>query len=119
MQRFSRTRRFLHTRTWLVCRFVIGVALGFAALDSLNGKRGELSGATAELAHLHLFWLVSAIGLELLSYVAWGQLQRQLLRAGGVSVSSPYAFGIPFPVDQVLRACTAIAVIGALVLRFE
>lgn len=94
MQRFSRTRRFLHTRTWLACRFVIGVALGLAALDSLNGKRGELSGATSELAHLHLVWLIGAIFLELISYVAWGQLQRQVLRAGGVRMSSPYAFGI-------------------------
>jgi hypothetical protein len=83
---------------------VIGVALGFAALDSLNGKRGELSGATAELAHLHLFWLVSAIGLELLSYVAWGQLQRQLLRAGGVSVSSPYAFGISIAAGAIANS---------------
>ena len=94
MQRFSRTRRFLQTRTWFACRFVIGVALGLAALDTLNGKRGELSGAASELAHLHLFWLVVAIGLEFSSYLAWGQLQQQLLRAGGVRVSSAYAFGI-------------------------
>ena len=104
MQRFSRTRRFLHTRTWLVCRFLIGVALGLAALDSLNGKRGELSGAAAELGHLHLFWLVGAIGLELISYVAWGQLQRQLLRAGGVRVGLPYAFGISLAAGAIANS---------------
>jgi putative heme transporter len=73
---------------------VIGVALGLAALYELNGKRGELTGASAELAHLHVGWLLIAIVVELLSYVAWGQLQRQLLVAGSAEMSFPAAFGL-------------------------
>jgi uncharacterized protein (TIRG00374 family) len=104
VQRFAKTRRFLHTRTWVLCRFVIGLALGLAALDSLNGKRGELSGGAAELAHLHVFWLVVAISFELISYLAWGQLQRRLLNAGGVSVSIPYAFGISLAAGAIANS---------------
>jgi uncharacterized protein (TIRG00374 family) len=73
---------------------VIGAGLGLAALYELNGKRGELTGASAELAHLHIFWLLIAIVVELLSYVAWGQLQRQLLAAGATDMSFPAAFGL-------------------------
>jgi uncharacterized protein (TIRG00374 family) len=73
---------------------VIGVALGLAALYELNGKRGELTGSSAELAHLRLFWLLIAIIVELFSYVAWGQLQRQLLAAGAIEMSFPVAFGL-------------------------
>jgi len=68
--------------------------LGVAALYELNGKRGELTGASAELAHLRIFWLFVAIVVELISYVAWGQLQRQLLAAGGTGMTFPSAFGL-------------------------
>jgi putative heme transporter len=73
---------------------VIGVVLGLAALYELNGKRGELTDASAELGHLHVFWLLVAIVAELISYVAWGQLQRRLLAAGGPEMTSRSAFGL-------------------------
>jgi hypothetical protein len=63
-------------------------------LYELNGKRGELTGASAELGHLHVFWLLVAIVVELISYVAWGQLQRQLLAAGGPAMTFRSAFGL-------------------------
>lgn len=92
--RIPRVRAFFRSRTWLVLRFLIGVALGVAALDAINGKRGELSGASAQLANLRLPWLFAAIGAEVLSYASWGQLQRRLLLAGGVTITRPYSFGI-------------------------
>lgn len=94
MQRLPRLRLFLHSRTWLVLRFLIGLALGAAALEILNGKRGELAGASAQLADLHVTWLLVAVLVELLSFASWGHLQRQLLLAGGVDVSRRYSFGI-------------------------
>lgn len=97
-------RRVLRSRAWAVARAVIGVALGLAALYALNGKRGELTGASSELAHLRVVWLLAAIGLELISYVAWGQLQRQLLRAGGTTMSFPYAFGISMAAGAIANS---------------
>jgi uncharacterized protein (TIRG00374 family) len=102
--RLSVVRRFLRTRTWKVLRAVIGLALGLAALYELDGKRGELTGASSELAHLHLDWLTLAIVVEVISYVAWGQLQRLLLRAGGAQMGFGYAFGISLAAGAIANS---------------
>jgi putative heme transporter len=104
VQRLVLIRRVLRSRTWAVARAVIGVALGLAALYELNGKRGELTDASAELARLHVEWLLAAIALEFGSYVAWGQLQRRLLRAGGTTMTVPYAFGISLAAGAIANS---------------
>jgi uncharacterized membrane protein YbhN (UPF0104 family) len=65
-------------------RFVAGLALAALALWALNGQRGELVGASEELTHLDLGWLLLAIVLEIASYVSFAILQRRLLSVGGV-----------------------------------
>jgi hypothetical protein len=65
-------------------RFVVGLGLAALALWALNGQRGELVGASEELTHLELGWLLLAIVLEIASYVSFGLLERRLLSVGGV-----------------------------------
>lgn len=91
MPRFSSLRRFLATRTWTVLRTIIGLGLGLGALDAVDDQRGELTDAAKVLGHLHVVWLLVAILLELISYVAFGQLQRLLLEAGSVEMGLGYA----------------------------
>jgi uncharacterized protein (TIRG00374 family) len=81
----SRSKRFA------VARFVVGIGLGVLALWALNGQRGELIGASKELAHLHLFWLIVAAACELISFACFGLLQRRLLAAGHVEISAGFA----------------------------
>lgn len=72
-------------------RFVVGLLLAALAFWALNGQRGELLGASKELAHLRLGWLLVAIGVELCSFICFGALQRQLLRAGEVRIDLGFA----------------------------
>jgi hypothetical protein len=80
----ARLRQISHTRWWQVLRLVVGVGLGALALWALNGQRGELIGASAELTHLNVGWLTLAIICEVASYVSFGVLQRRLLQVEGV-----------------------------------
>ena len=69
-----------------VLRTVVGVALAAVGLSALNGRRDELVGASSELAHLRIGWLTWAIVVEILSFVAFGAIQRRLLRTGKVRI---------------------------------
>jgi uncharacterized protein (TIRG00374 family) len=83
--RTGRRRRF--GRAWPWIKYLGGIALGALALWAVAGQRGELSGASRYLAHLHWQWLVVAAVLELGSFVAFALVQRRLLSAGGVNIS--------------------------------
>jgi len=89
-----RWRRMMRSRTWRVLRFVVGLGLAALALFALNGQRGELVGATAELAHLRVGWLAAAVVAEAASFTSFGALQRKLLSCGSVKVSLGYATGL-------------------------
>ncbi|MGD0894601.1 MAG: lysylphosphatidylglycerol synthase transmembrane domain-containing protein [Acidimicrobiales bacterium] len=80
----ARLRRITRTRSWQVLRFVVGLGLAALAFWALNGQRGELVGASAELTHLDVGWLCLAIAFEIASLVSFGVLQRRLLQVGGV-----------------------------------
>jgi hypothetical protein len=80
----AQLRRYSRSRWWHVLRFVIGLGLAALALWALNGQRGELVGASAELTHLDAGWLALAIACEIVSFTSFGALQRRLLQAGGV-----------------------------------
>ncbi len=81
-------------RLWKVGRFVVGILLGAVALWAVDGQRGEISGATAALSHLHMQWLAIGIVAELLSFAAFAGLQVWLLRVGRVAMPMPRMFGI-------------------------
>ncbi len=79
-----RLRQISHTRWWQALRLVVGLGLAALALWALNGQRGELVGASDELTHLDVGWLILAIALEVASYISFGVLQRRLLQVEGV-----------------------------------
>jgi hypothetical protein len=80
----ARLRQISRARWWHALRLVVGLGLAALALWALNGQRGELVGASAELTHLDTAWLALAVACEVASYVSFGVLQRRLLQAGGV-----------------------------------
>lgn len=86
--REARRRRAL---LWRAARFVAGILLAAVAFWALNGQRGELVGASADLSHLRVGWLVAAVVSEIVSFVWFGALQRRLLACGDVEIDLGYA----------------------------
>jgi uncharacterized protein (TIRG00374 family) len=50
-------------------------------------ERATVQRGLAVLPHLRVWWLLAGIGAECLSMIAFGQLQRNMLRAGGARLS--------------------------------
>jgi uncharacterized protein (TIRG00374 family) len=69
-----------------VVRYVLGLAALGAAVWAINGKTGELEGATGYLTHLRWWWVGLAVVSEALSYLAMAAVQRDLLAAGELDV---------------------------------
>ena len=84
----SRARRFAAwcKRHAAGLRFGIGVVLGVLALWAVSAQRGELNDAARELGHLDIGWLMLAVVAEVLSFVAFAEMQGRLLRCGGVRI---------------------------------
>ena len=59
-------------------------------------QRGQLVSAVAALRHLHWWWVVAAIALEVVSMGAFARLQRAMLRAGGTRLPITIALGITY-----------------------
>jgi putative heme transporter len=83
----ARSWRRFFGRAWPWIKYIGGIALAAVALWAVAGRRGELSGASQYLAHLHWTWLLIATVLELGSFMAFAMVQRRLLWAGGVNMS--------------------------------
>ena len=75
-------------------RLVVGLAAVGVAAWLLSGKTEELSGVRHYLDHLRWWWLIVAVGAELVSYGALSSLQRRMLRAGHVRLPAKDMFGI-------------------------
>ncbi len=69
---------------WL--RFAVGLALGLVALWAVAGQRGELADASREIGNLSLFWFSIAALSELLSVVAFAEMQGTLISSGNVRI---------------------------------
>ena len=67
---------------------IVGVLLGALVLWALNGRRGELIGASSELGRLHIAWLcLYAIAVELrLLHRHQGVVQLRLLQTGACAM---------------------------------
>src|ERR1700722_3271870 len=50
-------------------------------------ERATVQRGLVVLPHLRVWWLLAGIGAECLSMIAFGQLQRNMLRAGGARLS--------------------------------
>jgi uncharacterized membrane protein YbhN (UPF0104 family) len=94
-------------RIWRPARFVIGIGLGALALYALNGQKGELVDATAELGRLHTSWLVVGIVAELVSLAAFAGLQTWLLRVGGVHIVLLRMLGITLGAGAIASSMPA------------
>jgi uncharacterized protein (TIRG00374 family) len=80
---------------------VIGLAAVGVAAWVVSGKTEELSGVTGYLDHLRWWWMVVAVGAELLSYAALSSLQRRLLRSGRVQVPPGNMLGITLAASAI------------------
>ncbi|MGA3216967.1 MAG: YbhN family protein [Acidimicrobiales bacterium] len=94
-------------RVWRRLRYVVGIALGGVALWAVSGQGGELAGASAELSHLEVGWLLLAIGVEALSLVAFARLDQRLLRCGGVYASTRRFTAISFAAGAIASSLPA------------
>jgi putative heme transporter len=86
---------------------VIGIALAGLALWALNGQRGELTGATSELSHLHTQWLAVAVGVELISLYAFAAMERLLLGRAGVNLGRARVLGITLGAGAIANSIPA------------
>ena len=94
-------------RTWSRIRFVVGIALGGVALWAVSAQGGELAGASAELSHLDAGWLLVAIGVEVLSLVAFARMDQRLLRCCGVRSSLGRFTAISFAAGAIASSLPA------------
>ncbi|MGI8777566.1 MAG: lysylphosphatidylglycerol synthase transmembrane domain-containing protein [Acidimicrobiales bacterium] len=73
-------------RAWSIVRLVVGLVLAVVAVNLVAGRRSELEGATAILSDLRWEWLVLAFFIEVTSVVAFAEVERRMLGAGGLRV---------------------------------
>lgn len=83
------------------------MALGGVALWAVSGQGGELAGASAELSHLDVGWLLLAIAVEALSLVAFARLDQRLLRCGGVRAGTGRFTAISFAAGAIASSLPA------------
>ncbi|HEX4245712.1 MAG TPA: YbhN family protein, partial [Acidimicrobiales bacterium] len=88
-------------RSWPYLRYVVGLALAWFALETLNGHRGELSDAEGYLTHLHWQWVILAALCEAASLFSFAVLQRRLLEAGQVRVGLGSLSGITLAATSI------------------
>jgi uncharacterized protein (TIRG00374 family) len=84
LERQGRRRRLPRwvVAAWPAVRVAIGFALVAAAVWVLSSKGSELSGFTSVFKTLDWWWVPPAFAVEILSYVSFAMMQRELLRAG-------------------------------------
>ena len=75
-------------------RYVIGLALGAAALYAVGGQRGELIGVSSELSRLNVGWVLLAVAAEFVSLLAFSRMSAYLLHAGSVHMPPGRLLGV-------------------------
>jgi uncharacterized membrane protein YbhN (UPF0104 family) len=74
----------MRRRLWLLARILVVAAMAYFAVEVIIANSAELSGAADYLDRAQWGWIVAAAVAETTSYLAFAQLQRRLLLAGGV-----------------------------------
>jgi len=100
-------------RAWPWLKYVVGLALAALALWALTNRRGELSGASTYFAHLRWWWVVLAALAEAGSLVAFALIQKKLLQAGGVDVSTGRLTGVTVASTAIANSMPAGPVVSA------
>jgi putative heme transporter len=99
-------------RAWPVAKYVIGLVLAALAFEQLVGHKGELTEATIALEGLRWGWVLLAAAAEALSLLAFTQLQRRLLRAGGASVTLAPMTAITLAANSITNSLPAGSLIA-------
>ncbi len=73
-------------RAWPILRLLAVAVLAVVAVNLVAGRRDELEGATAILGDIRWEWVVLALTIELTSVVAFAEVERRMLGAGGLRV---------------------------------
>lgn len=100
-------------RVWRWGRYVLGLALSGLALWLVLGKTNELSGASHYFAHLVWVWVAVAAVAEASSYLAFAELQRRLLKAGGTEVAVRPITGVTLAGNAMQNSLPAGLVLAA------
>jgi putative heme transporter len=95
---------------WLV----VGAAVGYLAW-TVPGLADEAAEAIGQLDSLHWGWLVVAVLFAVAALVLYGELHRQLLRAGGARLSAATVQGINFVENAVATTVPVVGGAGAVV----
>jgi uncharacterized protein (TIRG00374 family) len=80
---------------------VLGLAAAGAAIWAIAGKTDELRGASHYLSDLRWWWVLIAVGAEVVSYLSYASLQRQLLSVGKVRISIVPMTGISVAANAI------------------
>ncbi len=94
--------RIAFRRAWPVTRYVLGLGIVAIAVWVLASHTDELSGFSGVVSDLNWYWIAMAVILEALSFACFAQMQRSLLRCGGLHTR----FG---PVAKLTYAAQALA----------
>jgi uncharacterized protein (TIRG00374 family) len=80
---------------------VLGLAAAGAAIWAITGKTDELRGATYYLSDLRWWWVLIAVGAEVVSYVSYASLQRRLLSVGKIRIALVPMTGISVAANAI------------------
>jgi len=100
-------------RAWPWLKYAVGLALAGLALWALTGRTGELSGASHYLDHLRWWWVVLAVGAEGASLVAFALVQKRLLQAGNVEMSTARLTAVTVASTAIANSMPAGPVVSA------
>jgi uncharacterized protein (TIRG00374 family) len=106
-------RRRLLRRAWPWLKYVVGLVLAGLALWALAGRTGELSGASSYLGHLRWWWLALAVLAEAGSLAAFALIQKRLLVAGRVHVSTGRLAAVTVAATAIANSMPAGPVVSA------
>jgi uncharacterized protein (TIRG00374 family) len=99
-------------RAWPVAKYVIGLVLAALAVEQLIGHKSELTEATVRLEGLRWGWVLLGVAAEAGSFLAFAQVQRRLLRAGGAGVGTGPMTAITLAANSITNSLPAGSVIA-------
>jgi len=100
-------------RAWPWLKYGVGIALAALAAWAVAGRRGELSGASAYLGNVRWWWLLLAVGAEAGSLVSFALIQKRLLNAGHVQISTARLTGVTVAATAIANSMPAGAVVSS------
>jgi uncharacterized protein (TIRG00374 family) len=109
----SAPRRSWLRRSWPWLKYLVGLALAGLALWALTDRTGELSGASSYLEHLRWWWMALAVAAEAGSLVAFALIQKRLMEAGRVHVSTGGMTAVTVAATAIANSMPAGPVVSA------